>query len=99
MTTIQDSIETTASLAPSDRHAATEGVAGSDPAASAPFDPNLAAPAVDVSQYGFEGRFDDLTGDDLYFEYTKAANPLASGHVSRVPIKRFSPSLHASGPS
>lgn len=38
--------------------------------------------------------FEDWTGDARFFEYTKAANPIGSGHTPAVPIKQFSPALH-----
>lgn len=66
-------------------------------AALAQFDPTVAAPVVNVAEYGFEGRFEDWAADARYFEYTKAANPIGSGHVSRVPMERFSPRLHQGG--
>jgi gentisate 1,2-dioxygenase len=62
-------------------------------------DPTVAAPLVNVAEYGFEGRFEDWTADARYFEYTKAANPIGSGHVSRVPAERFAPELYADGPT
>lgn len=40
-----------------------------------------------------------LTQDSGYLEYSKAANPLASGSISPIPIVQFPASLHASGPS
>ncbi|GAA3735334.1 cupin [Streptomyces tremellae] len=61
-------------------------------------DPTVPA-AVNVAEYGFEGRFEDWAGDARYFEYSKAANPIGSGRTSRVPIRRFSPELYAEGPS
>ncbi|GDY28399.1 cupin domain-containing protein [Gandjariella thermophila] len=62
-------------------------------------DPTVPAPLVNVAEYGFEGRFEDWTEDARYFEYTKAANPIGSGHVSRVPVERFAPELYADGPT
>jgi gentisate 1,2-dioxygenase len=63
------------------------------------FDPTVAAPTVNVADYGFEGRFEDWSQDARYFEYSKAADPVGSGHMPRVPIERFSPELYAGGPS
>jgi gentisate 1,2-dioxygenase len=37
--------------------------------------------------------------DGGYLEYTKAANPIASGSIPPIPIVQFPASLHASGPS
>lgn len=62
-------------------------------------DPTAASPAVNVAEYGFEGRFEDWTGDARYFEYSKAADPIGAGHTSRVPAARFSPLLYADGPT
>jgi gentisate 1,2-dioxygenase len=42
---------------------------------------------------------EDWTGDALFYEYTKAADPIGSGAITRVPIVRFSPGLHAGGPT
>ena len=41
----------------------------------------------------------DLTQDGGYLEYSKAANPLASGVISPIPIVQFPASLHATGSS
>jgi len=38
--------------------------------------------------------FEDWTGDALFFEYTQAADPIGSGHTTRVPIVSFPASLH-----
>ncbi len=40
---------------------------------------------------------EDWTGDARFFEYTKAANPIGSGHTPRVPMEQFSPTLHKGG--
>ena len=37
--------------------------------------------------------------DARYFEYSKAANPIGSGHTSRVPIKSFGRDLYLDGPT
>jgi gentisate 1,2-dioxygenase len=42
---------------------------------------------------------EDWTGDALFYEYTKAADPIGSGAISHVPVVRFSPSLHTGGPT
>ena len=42
---------------------------------------------------------EDWAGDARYAEYTAAADPLATGAISRVPIRRFSADLHRDGPS
>lgn len=42
---------------------------------------------------------DPLTQDAVYFEYTKAANPIADGTISQVPPKRFGSELYDSGPT
>ena len=38
-----------------------------------------------------------LTENGLYYEYTKAANPLQSGAISKVPFAEFGSELHQSG--
>jgi len=40
----------------------------------------------------------DWSADARYFEYTAAADPIGSGHTSRVPVTSFPPSLYA-GPT
>ncbi len=62
-------------------------------------DPTVRAPMTNVAEYGFEGRFEDWTEDARYFEYSKAANPIGSGHTSRVPIKAFGRDLYSEGPT
>ena len=44
-------------------------------------------------------RDPELSRDGGYLEYTKAANPLASGAISTIPIVQFPASLHTSGTS
>jgi gentisate 1,2-dioxygenase len=39
------------------------------------------------------------TQDAEYFEYTKAANPIGAGLISKVPLASFSGRLHEQGPS
>src|ERR1700754_3094890 len=58
------------------------------------FDPTVPAPMTNVAQYGFEGRFESWADDARYFEYSRAANPIGSGHIPPVPIARFSPELY-----
>jgi gentisate 1,2-dioxygenase len=62
-------------------------------------DPTMAAPVTNVAEYGFEGRFEDWAEDARYYEYSKAANPIGSGHTSTVPITAFSRDLYTGGPS
>lgn len=40
-----------------------------------------------------------LTENGLYFEYTKAADPIGSGTISKIPYADFPSSLHESGPT
>jgi gentisate 1,2-dioxygenase len=40
-----------------------------------------------------------LTEDAQIFEYSTAANPIDSGAIPRIPIKKFSTELYSSGPS
>src|SRR3954470_22479578 len=47
-------------------------------------DPTVPTPMTNVAEYGFEGRFEDWAEDALYFEYSKAANPIGSGHTSKI---------------
>jgi gentisate 1,2-dioxygenase len=42
---------------------------------------------------------EDWTGDAVFYEYSTAADPQATGAIGPVPVHRFSPSLHAGGPS
>src|SRR5258708_34610492 len=58
-------------------------------------DPTIAAPVTNVAEHGFEGRIEDWTADARYYEYSKAANPIGSGHTTTVPITRFSRELYA----
>lgn len=62
-------------------------------------DPSIGVPAIDVAEYGFEGRFQDWADDARYFEYSKAADPIGSGHTSKIPIMPFGRHLYADGPS
>jgi gentisate 1,2-dioxygenase len=58
-------------------------------------DPTIAAPVTNVAEYGFEGQIEDWTADARCYEYSKAANPIGSGHTTTVPITRFSRELYA----
>ena len=62
-------------------------------------DPTIAAPMTNVAEYGFEGRFEDWADDARYFEYSKAANPIGSGHAPMVPIVRFGPEIYMDQPT
>src|SRR5271156_6902345 len=62
-------------------------------------DPSVPAPMANVAEYGFEGRFEDWADDARYFEYSKAANPIGSGHVPQVPIVAFSPEIYLDHPT
>ena len=37
---------------------------------------------------------EDWTGDARYFEYTRAANPVGSGHIPALPLERFGADRH-----
>jgi gentisate 1,2-dioxygenase len=58
---------------------------------------------TNVAEYGFEGRFvawaDSFHEQARYFEYSKAANPIGSGHAPQVPITRFSPEIYTGQPT
>jgi gentisate 1,2-dioxygenase len=62
-------------------------------------DPTIPAPMTNVAEYGFEGRFADWADDALYFEYSKAANPIGSGHAPQVPIRQFGPEIYMDQPT
>ncbi len=68
-------------------------------AEQANLDPTVPAPMANVAEYGFEGRFEDWADDARYFEYSKAANPIGSGHVPQVPIVAFSPEIYLDHPT
>src|SRR3984957_7153102 len=57
------------------------------------------APMIDVAEYGFEGRFEEWADDARLFEYSKAANPIGSGHAPQVPITRFGPEIYLDQPT
>src|SRR5260221_561164 len=42
---------------------------------------------------------EDWAGDARFFEYSQAANPIGSGFTPRLPLERFSPTLHKGGPT
>jgi gentisate 1,2-dioxygenase len=42
---------------------------------------------------------EDWTGDARFHEYSTAADPLAVGAITPVPVRRFPPSIHRGGPS
>ena len=70
-----------------------------NPEHSANLDPTIPAPMTNVAEYGFEGRFEEWADDARYFEYSKAANPIGSGHAPQVPIVRFDPEIYAAQPT
>ena len=45
------------------------------------------------------GKEDPWTANSVYFEYTRAANPIALGTISPIPAMRFGAEMHAGGPS
>jgi gentisate 1,2-dioxygenase len=42
---------------------------------------------------------EDWTGDARFFEYSRAADPIASGDTPPVPMQEFGPELHEGGPT
>lgn len=42
---------------------------------------------------------EDWSGDARYFEYSRAANPVGSGHTPKIPMRQFPASLHAGQPT
>ena len=46
-----------------------------------------------------EKTVDRWTKDAQYFEYSKAANPIGSGLISKVPLADFPRRLHEEGPT
>lgn len=44
-------------------------------------------------------RFEDWDRDARYFEYSKAADPIAVGTISGIPAAVFGPETYASGPT
>jgi gentisate 1,2-dioxygenase len=61
--------------------------------------PTVPAPVTNLAEYGFEGRFEEWADDARYFEYSKAANPIGSGHAPQVPIRRFGPEIYLAAPT
>jgi mannose-6-phosphate isomerase-like protein (cupin superfamily) len=70
-----------------------------NPERSVNLDPTVPAPMTNVAEYGFEGRFQDWGDEARYFEYSKAANPIGSGHAPQVPIVRFGPEIYMDQPT
>jgi gentisate 1,2-dioxygenase len=70
-----------------------------NPETSVNLDPTIPAPMTNVAEYGFEGRFEEWADDARYFEYSKAANPIGSGHAPQVPIVRFGPEIYLDQPT
>src|SRR3984957_444974 len=62
-------------------------------------DPTVPAPMTNVAEYAFEGRFQDWDDDARYYEYSKAANPIGSGHAPQVPIVQFGPEVYRDQPT
>src|SRR4051812_34104685 len=63
------------------------------------FDPTVPAPTTNVAERGFEGRFESWTNDARLFEYSKAANPIGSGHAPQLPIAQFGPDRYVDQPT
>ena len=74
-------------------------MSAANPQPSANLDPTIPAPMTNVAEYGFEGRFEEWADDARYFEYSKAANPIGSGHAPQVPIVRFGPEVYMDQPT
>src|SRR6202048_3954165 len=70
-----------------------------NPETAVNLDPTIPAPMTNVAEYGCEGRFEDWADDAHYFEYSKAANPIGSGHAPQVPITRFDPEIYVDQPT
>src|SRR5271154_6141655 len=70
-----------------------------EPVAPIDLDPTVPAPMANVAESGFEGRFEEWADDARYFEYSKAANPIGSGHAPQVPITRFGPEVYMDQPT
>jgi gentisate 1,2-dioxygenase len=68
-------------------------------AASVNLDPTVPAPMTNVAEYGFEGRFEEWADDARYFEYSKAVNPIGSGHAPQIPIVQFGPEIYMDEPT
>ncbi|GAB3001149.1 cupin [Mycobacterium bourgelatii] len=63
------------------------------------FDPTVPAPMTNIAEPGFEGRFESWSDDARLFEYSKAANPIGSGHTPQMPIAQFGPELYVDQPT
>src|SRR6201998_4088677 len=70
-----------------------------NPEASPNLDPTIPAPMTNVAEYGFEGRLEEWADDARLFEYSKAANPIGSGHAPMVPIRQFGPETYLDQPT
>jgi gentisate 1,2-dioxygenase len=68
-------------------------------AAESALDPTIPAPMINLAEHGFEGRFEEWDDDARYFEYSKAANPIASGDAPQVPIIQFGPEIYLGKPT
>jgi gentisate 1,2-dioxygenase len=68
-------------------------------ATSVNLDPTIPAPMTNVAEYGFEGRFEEWADQARLFEYSKAANPIGSGHAPQLPIVRFGPEIYRDQPT
>ena len=68
-------------------------------ATSVNLDPTIPAPMTNVAEYGFEGRFEEWADQARLFEYSKAANPIGSGHAPQLPIVRFGPEIYLDQPT
>src|SRR5664280_3279000 len=55
--------------------------------------------ASDVYKRQHSEQDGEWSRDARYFEYSVAADPVGSGHITRVPITRFSADLYAGGPT
>jgi gentisate 1,2-dioxygenase len=56
-------------------------------------------PAAGRAPSELDDRFEDWTGDGRFFEYSKAADPLAVGTISRLPAATFGAELYRDGPT
>jgi gentisate 1,2-dioxygenase len=70
-----------------------------NPQAAVNLDPTIPAPMTNVAEYGFEGRFEEWADDARLFEYSRAANPIGSGHATQVPIVQFGPEMYLDQPT
>jgi gentisate 1,2-dioxygenase len=70
-----------------------------NPGAAVNLDPTIPAPMTNVAEYGFEGRFEEWADDARLFEYSRAANPIGSGHATQVPIVQFGPEIYLDQPT